>query len=218
MYNSIQKLLLASAALSLIACSQAEFSSESMQKVSDSLQSSSQAGSNYNSGFSSSSATTPSSSYTAPSSSSAPASSTAASAVLPTTACKNVTQGGLDFRLEDNAQATFQKMRIISLPSSPRGTLEAYSIYELSDGKLHYELESSEFFINDKTDNETYACVVGYSEIQAVAQKNGYSSMAATIPHLAIEAWLNVPKSNFKRLVGMSLKNTRVNEFAVQCF
>lgn len=137
---------------------------------------------------------------------------------MPKTACANVSQGGLDFRIESTAASTFQSARIVSLPVNPKGTLIYYAVYQTSSGNLHYDDVSVEPFINNEYDDFFYYCNMTYTEISNFAKAKGFQTLASVIPHLTVEMWLTEPDVPVTKLVGLAVKNQNVNEFAVQCF
>lgn len=234
MNRSVNYLILVSSALALAACSQAEFTTEASAtaKKSESSNSSSSvgAGSSQSSGVSSGAGSSGSSSSgsgavssgsgssssgsVSSGSGSSGAASSAPAASMPKSACVNVSQGGLNFKIESPQTNTFQSMRITSFPATLRGGLESYAIYKNGSGALTYTLASAEPYLNDEYDDFFYKCVITFDELLAFGQRKGYSSVKAQIPNLVIQAWLDSPEN----LVGLALKNPITKEFAVQCF
>ncbi|MFM6929827.1 MAG: hypothetical protein ACKOX6_15260 [Bdellovibrio sp.] len=96
--------------------------------------------------------------------------------------------------------------------------MESFAIYAKKSGGLSYALSSSEPFIDGAYDDYFYKCVIAYSELQDFAKRKGFSTLASVIPHLTIEMWLDGPTSDEGQIVGLAIKNTATNEFAVQCF
>lgn len=220
--RSVNHLILVSSALALAACSQAEFSTDASAtaKKTNSATSNAGSGSSQSSGVSSGAGSSGSSGSGSGSvssgsgSSSSGAASSSSSASMPTTTCANVSQGGLNFKIESPQNNTFQSMRITSFPATLRGGLESYAIYKNGSGSLTYTLASAEPYLNDEYDDFFYKCVITFDELLAFGQRKGYSSVKAQIPNLVIQAWLDSPEN----LVGLALKHPITKEFAVQCF
>lgn len=227
--------------LSLMACQQGRFDSISMPlenttKASSNNSSSggsvdasapqvvqppSQGSSSGSSNVSSSGSGSSSSQVTPPSSGSSSSSvaTTSTWSSRPTTTCKNMKSGNLDFRImsQESQMGTFKSMVITSITNTQRGAIEGYVLYREANGIITYEDESVEAFINNESWDDFYKCNIGYSEISNLAAKKGFSSITAAIPNLVLEVWTEVPTA--QRLpVGLALRTANSNEFAIQCY